>query len=86
MYPYIWDILYLDDILTFSGEPWAHFDHLSQVVRVHGEAGIKIQTCKTKPFQYEVEYLGHKINKGGVKMIPEYLQKIKAWPVLKSGK
>ena len=23
---------YLDDILTFSREPWAHFGHLAQVV------------------------------------------------------
>ena len=37
--------LYLDDILTFSGEPWAHFRHLAQVVRAHAEAGIKIQPC-----------------------------------------
>ena len=33
---------YLDDILTFSGEPWAYFGHLTQVVLVHGTAGIKI--------------------------------------------
>ena len=26
---------YLDDILTFSGEPWAHFRHLAQVVQAH---------------------------------------------------
>ena len=49
-------------------------------------AGIKIQPCKTKLFQSEVEYLGHKISKGGVLMIPEYVQQIKDWPVPKSGK
>ena len=47
--------------------------------------GIKIQPCKTKFFQSDVEYLGHKISKGGVSMIPEYVQKIKDWPVPKSG-
>ena len=62
-------ILNLDDILTFSGEPWAHFRHLAQVVRVHVAAGIKIQPCKTKLFQSEVEYLGHKISKGQVLMM-----------------
>ena len=77
---------YLDDILTFSGEPWAHFGHLAQVVRAHGATGIKIQQYKTKLFQSEVEYLGHKISKGGVSMIPGYVQKIKDWPVPKSGK
>ena len=77
---------YLDDILTFSREPWAHFRHLVQVVRVHVAAGIKIQPCKRKLFQSEVEYLGHKISKGGVSMIPEYVQRIKDWPLPKSGK
>ena len=37
-------------------------------------------------FQSEVECLGHKISKDGVSMIPEYVQKIKDWPVQKSGK
>ena len=50
---------YLDDILTFSGEPWAHFGHLTQIVLVHVAAGIKIQPCKTKLFQSKVEYLRH---------------------------
>ena len=62
---------YLDDILTFSGEPWEHLGHLAQVVRAHAAAGIKIQPCKTKLFQSEEEYLGHRISKGGVSMIPE---------------
>ena len=54
---------YLDDILTYSGEPWAHFGHLTQIVLAHVAAGIKIQPCKTKLFQPKVEYLGHKISK-----------------------
>ena len=48
---------HLDDILTYSGEPWAHFRHLTQVVLVLAAAGIKIQPCKTKSLQSEVEYL-----------------------------
>ena len=48
--------------------------------------GIKIQPCKTKLFQSEVEYLGRKISQGRVSMIPEYIQKIKRWPILTSGK
>ena len=47
---------YLDDLITFSGEPWAHFGNLAQVVQAHVAAGIKIQRCKTKLFQSEVEY------------------------------
>ena len=40
---------YLDNILTFSGEPWAHLGHLAQVVRAHAAAGIKIQPCLLNP-------------------------------------
>ena len=50
---------YLDDKLTFSGEPWAQIRHLTQVVLAHVAAGIKIQPCKTKLFQSKVEYLRH---------------------------
>ena len=34
---------YLDDIITFNGESWSHFEHLAQVVQAHAAAGIKIQ-------------------------------------------
>ena len=77
---------YLVDILTFSTEPRVHFGHLSQVVRAHAAAGIKIQPCKSKLFQSEVEYLGHKISRKGVEMIPDYVRKVTSWPVPTSGK
>ena len=47
---------YLDDILYFRDEPLAHFGHLIQVVLAHVAAGIKIQPCKTKLFESQVEY------------------------------
>ena len=77
---------YLDDILTYSSEPWAHFRHLTQEVLAHVAAGIKIQPCKTKLLQSEMEYLGHRISKEGISIIPEYVQKIKVWPVPKTRK
>ena len=77
---------YLDDILTFCREPWAHFENLAQEVKALAATGIKKQPIKTKLFQSEVEYLGHKFSKGGVSMIPDYVQKTKNWPVPKNGK
>ena len=41
---------YLDDILTFSGEPWAHFGHLAQVVWGHVATGIKINPVRPSCF------------------------------------
>ena len=52
----------------------------------HVAAGIKKQPCKTKMFHSKVEYLRNKISKRGVSMIPKYEQKIKDWPLQKTGK
>ena len=35
----------LDNILTYSGEPWAHFRHMTQVVLANVAVGIKIKPC-----------------------------------------
>ena len=56
---------------------------------VHAAPGIKIQPCKSKLFQSQVEYLGHKITKDGVEMIPDYVRKVRkvtTWPVPTNGK
>ena len=71
---------YLDNILTYSGEPWAHFWHLTQVVLARSAAGIKIQPCKTKLFQSKVKYLGQNISKGGVSMIRNTYRRSRSGP------
>ena len=43
-----------------STDPWGHLKHLRKVVQAHTKAGMKIHPKKTKIFQSEVEYLGHK--------------------------
>ena len=72
-------ISYLDDILTFIREPWAHFGHLAHVVWEKWPLESRYNPVRPK-------YLGHRISKYGVSMIPEYVQKIKDWPVPKSRK
>ena len=44
------------------------------------KAGIKIQPKKTKIFQTETEYLGHKVSQGGVQMLDQYVKDIQNWP------
>ena len=72
---------YLDDIFGFASEPWEHLEHMKPLVEAHLKAGIKIQPCKTKLFQDTVEYLRHKVSAQGVEMIPDYVERIKNWPV-----
>ena len=40
-------------------------EHLRKIVQAHTKAGIKINPEKTKIFQSEVEYLGHKVSQDG---------------------
>jgi len=54
--------------------------HLKSIVEAHTKAGIKIQPKKTKIFQTETEYLGHKVSQGGVQMLDQYVKDIQNWP------
>ena len=57
---------YLDDTLVYFMDTWDHLKHLMSIVEAHTKAKIKIQPQKTKIFQTETEYLGHKVSQGGV--------------------
>ena len=62
---------YLDDVLVYYMESQEHIEHLRKVVQAHTKAGIRIQPKKTKRFQSEVEYLGHKVSLDGEKDFKE---------------
>ena len=55
---------YLDDILVYSMDTWDHLKHLKSIVEAHTKAVIKIRPKKTKIFQPETKYLGHKVSQG----------------------
>ena len=70
---------YLDDILVYSIDTWAHMKPLKSIVEAHTKAGIKIQAKKNKIFQTETEYLGHKVSQGGEQMLDQYVKDIQSW-------
>ena len=55
-------------------------------MEAHLKAGIKIQPSKTKLFQTETEYFGHRVSLQGGKMVPYYVNKIQEWSVPTSEK
>ncbi len=55
-------LIYLDDILVYSTDPWEHMEHLRKVVQANTKAEIRIQPKKTKIFQSELEYLRLKVD------------------------
>ena len=71
---------YLDNILVYSMDTWDHLKHLKSIMEAHTKAGIKIQPKKTKIFQTETKYLGHKVSQGGVQMLDQYVKDIQSCP------
>ena len=75
---------YLDDILIHTPDLETHVQQLEQVLAMHQGAGILLNAKKCYLFCIEVSYLGHRVNKHGVSMEPNYVERILEWPVLKS--
>ena len=71
---------YLDDIIMFTEDVWSHVDELDRVLGMHAQAGIKLVPNKTFLFRTEVDYLGFRVGKDGVKMKESYVEKILEWP------
>ena len=72
---------YLDDTIIHSADVESHFTNLERVLRAHTKAGLKLQPEKCHLFQAEVEYLGHTINKDGIRPIASYTAVVRDWPV-----
>ena len=77
-------LAYIDDIICATQQLEEHLDELEGIFRMHREAGIKLKAEKTHLIRPEVEYLGYKVSEEGVKMRPEYVDKITQWPTPKT--
>ena len=60
-------IVFLDDILIFSKSRQEHYHHLKEILELFKKNNISINFEKSKFFKDEVVYLGHVINKDGIK-------------------
>ena len=68
---------YLDDILINAPDLETHVQQLEQVLAMHQEAGILLKAKKCHLFCPEVSYLGHRVNKHGISMEPNYVAHIR---------
>ncbi|KII67540.1 Retrovirus-related Pol polyprotein from transposon opus [Thelohanellus kitauei] len=62
---------YLDGIIIFSEDTDSHYDHIKQVLKMLDNAGLKVNREKCDFFQTEIQFLGHKITREGIKAIPK---------------
>ena len=72
-------VVYLDDVLIFGRTIGEHNQRLSKVLKRIKDAGLKLAPDKCVFLKTEVNYLGHIINKEGVKTDPGKIESIKAW-------
>ena len=72
-------LIFLDDVLTYSKTPEEHLHHLEKVFLTLRRAGLKLKPKKCNLFQTEVHYLGHVIDKGGIRPNPQKLDAVRNW-------
>lgn len=71
--------VYIDDILIYSQTEEEHFNHIKLVLNKLKEANMAISSEKSKFFEKEVEFLGHIISNGQIRMDPEKIRSIKEY-------
>ena len=76
--------VYLDDILVTGKTTAEHLANLDEVLSRLEEAGMRLKQSKCKFLLSEVEYLGHKITKNGLKPSDAKLEAVSKAPVPKN--
>ena len=74
-------LIYLDDILVFSGDVEEHISRLDKVFTRIADFGLKVKGGKCHFFQSQVTYLGHVVSSEGISVDGDKVQRVKDWPV-----
>ena len=73
-------LVYIDDVIIFSGTIGEHLQHLAEVFSRLRDAKLKIKPSKCHLLRQSVHYLGHIISQRGVETDPDKVRVIAAWP------
>ena len=72
-------LIFLDDLLVYSQTPAEHLEHLEKVFLKLRSDGIKLKPKKCDLFQTQVNYLGHVLDKTGIRPNPKKLEAVRDW-------
>ena len=72
---------FLDDGIVHSKDAKTHIKNLATTFKAYAKAGLKLNPAKCKLFQEEVLYLGHTLNKYGIRPPQEYKDAVAKWPI-----
>lgn len=73
--------VYVDDVLVFSKTKEEHAEHLQMVMETLYAANMKISDEKSKFFMQNVEFLGHVISNGRIRVDPKKVETIEGYPL-----
>ena len=72
-------LIFLDDVLTYSKTPNDLLHQIEKVFLTLRRAGLKLKPKKCNLFQTEVHYIGHVIDKGGMRHNPQKIDAVRNW-------
>jgi hypothetical protein len=73
-------LVFLDDILIYSKTLEDHQQHVRRVLDALREQKLYAKESKCEFFKYEVEFLGHRVGREGVRMMQDKVEAIREWP------
>lgn len=73
--------VYIDDVLVFSKTKEEHAEHLRIILETLYAANMKVSDEKCKFYMQKVEFLGHIISNGRIKVDPKKVETIENYPL-----
>ena len=72
-------LIFLDDLLVYSETPMQHLERIEKVLLKFRAAGLKLKLKKCDLFQTQVSYLGHVLDKTGIRPDRKKLEAVREW-------
>ena len=73
-------LAFLDDIFIYSKTREEHLVHIEEVLKELDRQKLYLKPTKCEWMRPEVEFLGHRIGRGGLSVDPQKIDAIKQWP------
>jgi len=75
-----WMVLFIDDLLAWDQDLEEHAKHVEIILQTLRKHRLYIKESKCEWFKPEVEFLGHRVSREGVKVDEKKITAVTAWP------